>query len=182
MFIFSISSQGQFATQFELWGAQLDMDESKEAIKEGENFEKVTDHKVEIHHSNGDVDTKFFDTYEDACKAYDEVSIGGDIVKVCRYSADECEECKESEESYKDDDIIEFPEESILSTMTFGDLVDMKIEQIYSGALDDIEDLESEYGKDTPELRDAILDIARQEAIDDIKFYNGYKAKKEVKR
>lgn len=187
VFIFHISGQGQFATQFELWGADLDLDESKKKdIKEGENFEKVTDHKVEIHHANGDVDIKFFDTHEEACDAYDKASVGGDIVKVCRYSADECEEVKELEESlkesYKDNDIIEFPEESILSTMTFGDLVDMKIEQIYSGALDDIDDLEREYGKDTPELRDVILDIARQEAIDDIKFYNGHKAKKEAKR
>lgn len=177
VFIFHISGQGQFATQFELWGADLDLDESKKKdIKEGENFEKVTDHKVEIHHENGDVDTKFFDTHEEACDAYDKASIGGDIVKVCRYSADECEEVKELEESlkesYKDNDLIEFEDDA---PMTFGEIVDMMYDEIKDGALDD-----ESY---TCKLSDEELeDLAIQYAHEYIKDRKGHKAKKEAKR
>ena len=177
VFIFHISGQGQFATQFELWGADLDVDESKKKdIKEGENFDKVTDHKIEIHHKDGNVDTKFFDTYEDACKAYDEASIGGDIVKVCRYSADECEEVKELEESleesFKENDLIEFDDDV---PMTFGEIVDMMVDELRDGALDD-----ESY---TCTLSDEELEkLAIQYANEYIEDKKGKKVKKEATR
>lgn len=41
VFVFSITTQGQFATQFELWGAQLDMDERLKESNGGDVFNEM---------------------------------------------------------------------------------------------------------------------------------------------
>lgn len=59
-----------------------------------ENYEKITDFKVEVYYENGDIDNKFFDTYEESCEAYDNALKDARVVKACRYDADECQESK----------------------------------------------------------------------------------------
>ena len=135
VFIFHISGQGQFATQFELWGADLDLDESKKKDIKEEN----EDHYVVIYYEDGSHDISYGD-YDKSCKFYDEyveklgstIESGKKIVKVLRYSENGCEESKSLEgfenideslkESYKENDLIEFEDDA---PMTFGDIVEM---------------------------------------------------------